>query len=260
MDNQHYIRSGLLDGCAGIEHGFFTRNGGVSRGIFDSLNCSAYSGDTPASIAENRKRIRVALGSSTLVSLKQVHSSRVHIVEESRDFSTVIEGDGLVTRQPAVALGAMGADCAPVLFSDPHNRIIGTAHAGWKGAVNGITDAVLEVMCRMGSDLSKIHAAIGPAIQVSSYEVGQEFVDQVMQISPVDCEDCFVMCASKAHFNLPLYIERRLDAAGVIHIDRLRHDTYADETQFFSYRRACHRNESGYGRQVGAITISTESG
>lgn len=259
MHSKQYIRSELLEGCSGIEHGFFTRVGGVSKGDFDSLNCSPFSGDDPGSIEENRKRICRTLRSSRLSSLKQVHSNQVYVVGEKTELPPDAEGDGLVSCEPFIAVGAMGADCAPVLFADPQNRIIGAAHAGWKGAVNGVTDSVIETMCDMGSSTTHIRAAIGPAIQQYSYEVGQQFADQFLELSPVDCEDCFAFYENRIHFNLPLYIKKRLLTAGLTQVDCFSHDTYKNENLFFSYRRACHRNEKNYGRQMGAISLVPEA-
>ena len=167
------------------------------------------------------------------------------------------EGDGLVTDLRGVALGALGADCAPVLFADPGAGVIGAAHGGWQGALVGVTDAVIDAMEAIGASRGSMVAAIGPAIQLGSYEVGEAFRSRFLEESPIDSEDCFHDSAEtgNVHFDLPGYLVRRLTAAGVGRIDDLGLDTYADESRFFSYRRMCHRGESVYGRQIGAIAL-----
>ena len=247
-----------LDQLNGICHGFFGRNGGVSQALFESLNCSPFSGDDVDCIQENRDRIRSSLRATRLITNKQVHGSNVRLVDRTTDPSTVCEADGLVTSQPGIALGALGADCAPVLFADSIAGVIGAAHAGWQGALAGITDAVIKEMCASGASEKSIVVAVGPAIQSQSYEVGDRFRENLLKQSPVDAADCFFRHESTAqvHFDLPAYIALRLKAAGLENITVLSVDTYTNPSRYFSYRRACHNNEDNYGRQIGAICLT----
>ena len=258
MTSPPFLQSPLLGCLPGINHGFFTRRGGVSQGQFDSLNCGQYSGDRAQYVLENRARVVAALDCERMVSLRQVHGSTVHEIGAKSHTGAILEGDGMVTRETGVALGVLAADCAPVLFFDPQNRVVGAAHAGWKGAVAGVTDQVVAAMGGLGARSCNISAVIGPAIQPRSYEVGIEFADRVLSRSGAGYEGCFTPATvdHKRMFDLPLYIERRLQKAGVTQIHRMFEDTCSNERQFFSYRRACHQGEKRYGRQVGAICLS----
>ena len=229
----------------------------MSQGEFDSLNCGQYSGDRPQHVLENRARVAAALNCDSVVSLRQIHSAVVHEIDRKSHTGAILRGDGMVTREKGVALGILGADCAPVLFFDPEKRVVGAAHAGWKGAVSGVTDQVIEAMSGLGAKIKNISAVIGPAIQSLSCEVSIEFQDQVLSRSGAECEDCFrpAGVGHKRMFDLPLYIEKRLKKAGIAEIHRMLEDTYSNEWQFFSYRRACHKGEKRYGRQVGAICL-----
>ncbi len=257
MTSLPFLQSPLLGHQSEINHGFFTRQGGVSQGEFDSLNCGQYSGDRPQHVLKNRARVTAALNCERMISLRQIHSNVVHVIDQNWHPDAILQGDGMVTCERGVALGILGADCAPVLFVDPKNRVIGAAHAGWRGAIGGITDSVIDAMNGLGAKIKNISAVIGPAIQPLSYEVGIEFEDQVLSRSDTECEDCFrpVGVGHKRMFNLPLYIEKRLKKAGIAEIHRMLEDTYSNERQFFSYRRACHKGEKRYGRQVGAICL-----
>ena len=250
--------SPLLDPSSSLTHGFFTRNGGVSTGLFSSLNCSAFSEDEVRATDLNRQRVSEALGAVKLISNKQIHSNQVREVDEATDPVLAMEADGLVTRSKGIAIGALGADCAPVLFFDSDAEIIGAAHAGWQGAVSGVTDAVVEAMCALGASRSSITVAIGPAIQLQSYEVGEVFKQRVLTSSPIPCAQCFSVDqeSGQVHFDLPGYIRLRLENAGISMIDQSALDTYTLESEFFSYRRCCHRNEKVYGRQIGAICLT----
>ncbi len=252
-----FLQSPLLERHPQISHGFFTRQGGVSQGQFDSLNCGQYSGDRRRHVLENRARVVAALHCERMVSLRQVHGAVVHQIGGGAHTRAMLQGDGMVTRERGVALGVLAADCAPVLFFDPQNRIVGAAHAGWKGAIGGITDQVVAAMGRLGATPGNIRAVIGPAIQSRSCEVDIGFEDQALARSGSGYEDCFKAAAvdHKRMFDLPLYIEKRLEKAGIMHIDRRCEDTCSNERQFFSYRRACHRGEKRYGRQVSAICL-----
>ncbi len=253
-----HTRCAELVALAGVRHGFFGRQGGVSGGLYESLNCSFTANDVPESVRENRERVASALGGDVLVTNRQVHGRSVRVVGESTNPEAVAEADGLVTRTPGICIGALGADCAPVLFAAP--GIVGVAHAGWQGALAGVTDAVIETMGGLGADRNSIVAAIGPAIQLASYEVGEAFRDRLLADSPVDAEDCFQRHpqSGNVHFNLPGYIELRLRRASISMVSRSEADTYADESKYFSYRRTCHRGELDYGRQVGAICLVSQ--
>ena len=186
-----YLQSDLLLPISGISHGFFSRLGGVSEGEFTSLNCSQFSGDNLDSVKQNRNRVMARLGGQVLVTNHQVHGNRVRVVGESDDLESVVDADGLVTCSPGICIGAQGADCAPVLFADESAVVVGVAHAGWRGAVGGITDAVVTAMCAHGATIASLRCAIGPAIQQDSYEVGQAFRDDFVSKRTVAAEHCF---------------------------------------------------------------------
>jgi len=186
-----------------------------------------------------------------------VHGNTVRIIESTVDFDEICHADGLVTSACNIAIGALGADCAPVLFADANAGIVGAAHAGWQGALSGVTDAVVNAMCGAGATMGSITAVIGPAIQKQSYEVGEEFREKVLDLSPIDAANCFHIRTEngRVHFDLPGYIYLRLQAAGVLAVEKVDEDTYALEDRYFSYRRSCHKNEKSYGRQIGAICL-----
>jgi YfiH family protein len=252
------IRSQLLGGIEGIQHGFTTRIGGVSTGQFSSLNCSPFSGDDNKAIEENRRLISSELGAHALVTNRQMHGTRVRIIDSDSDLDLEIEADAIVTRKKGICIAALGADCAPVLFADPQHKIIGAAHVGWRGALDGVVDAIVGKLEQLGAERSTIHCCIGPAIQQKSYEVGEDFRSGLMALSTCGLDSCFRVNTDtgNVHFDLPKYIETRLEDQGLELIDRREEDTYSDEERFFSYRRACHQGESLYGRQVGAICLS----
>lgn len=240
---------------AGIAHGFFGRDGGVSEGIYASLNCGPGSRDDPAAVAENRHRAALALApDAELISLSQVHSAVVHTVPmwEARP-----EGDALVTATPGLALGILTADCAPVLFADARARVIGAAHAGWKGAHGGVLEATLAAMEKLGAARGNIRAAIGPCISQESYEVGWDFRDRFLEHG-LRMRKFFVPSDKEGHYRFDLegYVEHRLTSAGVGLVARLGVCTYPPENGFFSYRRATHAGEPDYGRQISAIVLT----
>jgi YfiH family protein len=242
------IRSETLQSAGGTRHGFFGRCGGVSGGLYTSLNCSYSASDASEDVRENRARVVKALGGVCLITNRQVHGDRVRVVGSATDPDAMVEADGLVTTEPGVCIGALGADCAPVLFAT--RGIVGVAHAGWQGALAGITDAVIREMLRLGARVEDIVAAIGPAIQPPSYEVGDAFRTKLLSQSPVDASECFHNHpgTGNVHFDLPGYIERRLSHGGVRQIERSNIDTYTNASSYFSYRRVCHRGEEDYGR------------
>ena len=260
MTSLPFLQSPLFIRQNGIRHGFFTRLGGVSTEKFGSLNCSPYSEDLAENIVANRKRVSDTLECQQVISLKQVHSNKVCLVDDEWNVDAVREGDGLVTTKQNIAIGVLGADCAPVLFADIENGVVGAAHGGWKGAINGVTDGVVALMCQQGADLTRIVASIGPAIQRESYEVSADFQKQVFEQSAIECNDCFSsgLTDQTRWFDLPLYLEKKLQSVGLTKIHRMTEDTYSDEKQFFSYRRTCHRNETLYGRQIAAICLSID--
>ena len=257
MSSPRFYKSAILDSCPGVCHGFFSRRGGVSQGDFNSLNCGYLSGDNHDCVSENRNRVRQTLGSQVIISLKQIHSDRVHVVDGSWDGKQIVQGDGMVTMEPDIALGVLGADCAPVLFLDPVKQIVGAAHAGWKGAVLGVTDRVVETMCSLGSNPDNIKVAVGPAIQRESYEVGAQFYENFSSLSSMNCHEFFDFRNNTVYFNLPAYILKKLACAGIKSRESLGIDTYGNEAEFFSYRRMCHRGEEQYGRQIGAIALTS---
>lgn len=241
----------------GVPHGFFGRRGGVSDGDLASLNCGLGSGDDPALIAENRRRAAEAvLPGAALAGLYQVHGNRCVIVDETTDLAARPEADALATRTPGILLGILTADCVPVLFADAAAGVVGAAHAGWKGAIAGIADATLDAMESLGARRSDIAVAIGPCIGRRSYEVDDGFVDRFLADDPAN--DHFFAAGRHGHamFDIAAYVAARLAAAGVTRIAIGGQDTYAGEADYFSYRRACHRGESSYGRQISLIGLT----
>jgi YfiH family protein len=236
-------------------HGFFDRTGGVSTGIYASLNCGPGSGDAPANIMENRARVASALsgGASTpVLSCYQVHGDTV--VTATQDWGTDRpRADAVVTATPGLILGILTADCTPVLFEDADAGVIGAAHAGWQGALRGVTDATLAAMEALGARRHRIVAAIGPTIHQPSYEVGADFRDRFTG-ADADSDRFFAPGRDEEHvqFDLPAYVAARLAAAGVANVWNAGIDTNPSET-YFSYRRTTHRQEPDYGRQISAI-------
>ncbi len=250
------ISEQLSKAGSGIRHGFFTRAGGVSQGIYKGLNVGLGSNDDPALVAENRRRVASAFatGPDRLTGLHQIHSADVVTVD--RPFAGERpKADGLVTATPNLILGVLTADCGPVLFADTEAGVIGAAHAGWKGALTGILERTVEAMEVLGAKRNNITAALGPMISQASYEVGPEFKDR---FTDANHENKHWFCTSNREnhsmFDLDGYIIHRLQKAGLEAIS-LKTCTYADENRFFSYRRATHRSEPDYGRQISAIML-----
>ncbi len=251
------LRAKILSGVNGLAHGFFGRTGGVSAGIYASLNCGPGSRDAPESVNENRRRAVAALSAEAkLVTLYQMHSADAVTVTEPWDIPANPKADALATDQPGIALGILAADCAPVLLADLEARVIGAAHAGWGGALAGVTDSAISAMARLGARRERIRAAIGPCISQAAYEVGPEFATRFRAADAANAR-FFVPSARAGHwqFDLEAYVADRLVRAGVASIERLSACTYARESEFFSYRRATHRGETDYGRQLSAIMI-----
>lgn len=247
------LTSRNLSSVPHIRHGFFGRRGGVSDGIYSSLNCGQGSGDDLEKVRENRFRVSEALGTkATLSTCYQIHSPNVITLRMPWEKSE--EADALVTDQPNVPIGILTADCLPVLFADRKKPIIGAAHAGWKGAIGGVLEATIEAMKTLGA--TEITAAIGPAIQQKSYEVGPEFYDRFLQESQENTQ-FFIPSTKDGHhmFDLPGYAKSRLLRAGIANPEVLDYDTCSLENDFFSFRRTTLRGEKAYGRQVAAIVL-----
>jgi YfiH family protein len=240
----------------GIAHGFFAAEGGVSDGLYASLNCGPGSKDAPEAVAENRRRVAEALGAGSLVSLSQIHSATVHMLPGFDD-GVPPEGDAMVTATPGLALGILTADCAPVLLADAQARVIGAAHAGWKGAHGGVLEAVIEAMEKLGAARARIVAAIGPCISQQSYQVGWEFRDKFLE-QGLRNRKFFTVSDNEGHYHFDLegYAAHRLAAAGVGTVEKLGVCTYPPENGFFSFRRTTHAGEPDYGRQVSAIVLT----
>ena len=252
------LESLLLASVPGIRHAFFTRAGGVSAGIYAGLNGGIGSNDAPENVQENRRRMAAALDvpPEKLLTLYQVHSPDVVVATEPWQASTRPRGDAMVTKTPGIALGVTAADCGPVLMVDPKSRVIGAAHAGWKGALGGVLEATVDAMEGQGASRGDIVVGLGPMLRQRNYEVGMEFV---ARFEEADADNArFFSSASRnghAMFDLPGYIHARLAAAGVLLVDDIDLCTYADEDSFFSYRRSTHRKEGDYGRHVHAIVL-----
>jgi purine-nucleoside/S-methyl-5'-thioadenosine phosphorylase / adenosine deaminase len=245
----------------GIRHGFFTRAGGVSGGCYESLNGGIGSRDAAVSVAENRARMAAALGvePSRFLTAYQVHSPNVVVAETPWTSDTRPHADAIVTRMRALAIGITTADCGPVLFADPTARVIGAAHAGWRGALTGVIEATVEAMERLGAARRQIRAAIGPMIRQASYEVGPDLIARFAAEDRASSR--FFSPAARdgrAMFDLGGYVAARLKRAGIGQVEDLGLCTYADPARFFSYRRATHRAEADYGRHVNAIALTGE--
>ncbi|NYT42572.1 peptidoglycan editing factor PgeF [Sphingomonas sp. R-74633] len=241
----------------GVAHGFLGRKGGVSTGDMASLNVGLGSQDDPALIAENRRRATEAvLPGGRLVTLYQVHSPDCVAIVEPFEDRLRPHADALVTDRPGLALGILTADCAPVLFADRDAGVIGAAHAGWKGAVGGVTDSTIAVMETLGAKRERIVAAIGPCIARASYEVDVVFLARFADADP-DNERFFTEGRREDHwqFDLEAYVASRLAAAGIRTVEMLGQDTYAQPEHFYSFRRATHRSEPDYGRQISIIGL-----
>ena len=243
----------------GVVHSFFTRRGGASGGVYASLNGGVGSRDEPEAVRENRARMAAALGVAPdrLAVPYQVHSSDVIALTEPFAAEGRPRCDGLVTATPGLALGVTGADCGMILFADPEARVIGAAHAGWKGALVGVVEATVAAMARLGAAPKAIRAALGPCIAQVSYEVGPEFV-AAFAAADAGAGRFFAPSVNleRAMFDLHGYIGERAARAGVGLFEDLSLDTYADDERFFSFRRATHRKEPDYGRLVAAIVLA----
>ncbi|SFD19211.1 peptidoglycan editing factor PgeF [Tropicimonas isoalkanivorans] len=242
------------DSLSPLRHGFFTRRGGASSGVFEGLNCGPGSSDQANSVAINRFRVATALGvdPKNLVTVNQVHSADVAVIDEPP--ASPPAADALVTDRPGLALAILTADCQPVLFADHAANVIGAAHAGWRGALGGVLEATLEAMERLGADRSRTAAVIGPSISQSAYEVDWDFMDDFIADDPEN-QRFFAGGGEKVKFDLPGYGLHRLRRAGIGDAVWTRHCTYSDPSRFYSYRRSVHQKEADYGRLISAIRL-----
>ncbi|MEZ5816593.1 MAG: peptidoglycan editing factor PgeF [Hyphomicrobiaceae bacterium] len=252
------ITADCLADIGAVAHGFYTRAGGVSGGIYNSLNCGAGSKDDRSHVIENRRRVAKSLGvpRGGLLTCHQIHSAEAIVVTEPWTMGQNPKADAMVTRVPGLALGALAADCAPVLFAEPEARVIGAAHAGWKGALTGVLEAAIAAMESLGARRHRIRAALGPCIGPTAYEVGPEFEARFLAEEPTNARFFRrAMAEARPYFDLPAFVLSRLSAAGVDTVESCTRCTYAEENGLFSYRRATHRGEPDYGRQVSAIVL-----
>ena len=249
---------GPLNDLPRVRHAFFTRRGGVSSGLYDSLNCGFGSDDDAAKVAENRARAmaKIEIAADRLVTPYQVHSNRVAVIDRPLDRASWPEVDALVTRESGLVLGVLAADCVPVLLADAGAGVVGAAHAGWRGSLDGVLESVVEAMEQLGAERARIVAGIGPCIAQRSYEVGPEFPAPILEQSAGD-EDLFCPAPRPGHFLFDLrgYAARRLVRGGVSKVQCLPCDTCGEPDRFFSYRRACQNGEADYGRGLSAIYL-----
>jgi polyphenol oxidase len=252
------IQADALKDCRRVRHAFCTRQGGVSDGIYTSLNCGYGSNDDRTKVLENRRRALalVEMPEKALATTYQVHSADVAEVAAPWPLDARPKVDAMVTTQPGVALGISTADCAPVLFADPDAGVVGAAHAGWRGAVNGVVEATVARMTQLGADPSRIHAAVGPCIAQASYEVGPEFPQPFLQQDPEN-RRFFVPSPREGRFmfDLPAYVVNRLRRLGLAAVQHTGHDTCAEADLFFSYRRMTLAGEKDYGRGLSMIAL-----
>jgi YfiH family protein len=254
------ITAPVLDDAPGIRHGFFTRRGGVSEGPYASLNCGLGSADDPERVRVNRARAmaRLGLNEAALATSYQVHSATVAAVERPWPAAARPHVDGLVTRTPGVALGILTADCAAVLLADTEARVIGAAHAGWRGAWSGVIEATVAAMEGLGAEKARVVAAVGPCIHQESYEVGPELVARLTKSEP-DANRFFRPSKRRGHarFDLPAYVASRLAALSLAAFEGSRFDTCAGKDRFFSYRRVTLNGGGDYGRMLSAIVLES---
>jgi purine-nucleoside/S-methyl-5'-thioadenosine phosphorylase / adenosine deaminase len=239
-----------------LPHGFLGRRGGVSAGELAGLNVGYGSSDDRAAIDENRRRaVAALLPAAELATVHQIHSAEVVYAERSWPQGERPRADAMVTDRPKLLLGILTADCAPVLLADADARVIGAAHAGWRGALAGVTDSAIAAMEALGARREHIHAAVGPCIGQPSYEVDEGFRARFLEQDPHNGRFFVEGPIGKAHFDLEAYVVQRLVAAGIGEAEALSLDTYAEPDRFYSYRRATHLGESDYGHQLSAIAL-----
>ena len=253
------LQASSLARLAPIRHAFFTRSGGVSQGVYSTLNGGTGSNDAPDKIAENRARMATILGvtADRLLTAYQIHSPDVVAVEEPWTHDTRPRADAIVTKTPRLAIGVSTADCGPLLFADSQAGVIGAAHAGWRGALSGVIEATVAAMEKLGASGTRIAVALGPTISQPNYEVGPELVARFVA-ADADNARFFAASAKVGHamFDLPGYIATRIARAGIANFEDLGLCTYAEPDRFYSFRRATHRNELDYGRHINAIVLA----
>jgi len=253
------LQADTLKKLSGIRHAFFTREGGVSQGLYASLNGGVGSNDNREHVGENRARMAAALGvaPARFLTCYQIHSPNVVVAEEPWTHETRPRADAIVTRAPKLAIGVSTADCGPLLFADDEARVIGAAHAGWRGAFTGVIEATVAAMEELGATRANIRAVLGPTIRQPNYEVGPEFVERFVAADK-DNARFFAPSERAGHalFDLTGYIAARIERAGIADFEDLALCTYADDARFYSYRRSTHRAEPDYGRHVNAIALT----
>lgn len=242
------------DSLSDQRHGFFTRHGGASSGIFKGLNCGFGSTDQAHAVTLNRARVAEAIGVDVerLATAHQYHSAEVLTVDEPLGPDRP-KADAMVTATPDTALGILTADCAPVLFADTHAGVVGAAHAGWQGALNGVLEATLDAMEKLGANRGTTTAVIGPCISQAAYEVGPEFMDAFIADAPDNTRFFAQGLRDRVQFDLPAYALHRLRSAGIGEAEWIRHCTYSDADRFYSYRRCVHQKQADYGRLISVI-------
>lgn len=239
-----------------VKHGFFTRRGGASSGVFEGLNCGLGSSDQTEIVLINRARAAKAMDVDLeqLAGVHQVHSASVVTVQDPAHTQDA-KADGMVTNVPGVCLSILTADCQPILFADTTSGVIGAAHAGWKGAVGGVLEATIDAMVALGARREDIRAAIGPSISQTAYEVGPEFFENFLDEDPENSRFFAGGNGNRMHFDLPAFGLHRMREAGLRDVEWIRHCTYADPDRFFSYRRSVHAQEADYGRLISTIRL-----
>jgi YfiH family protein len=258
--SESMVQAPALAKLAGIRHGFFTRGGGVSQGIYASLNGGVGSNDAPGNVAENRARMAAALGVAPdrLITPYQIHSAEVAVADAPWTQETRPRADAVVTKTPGLAIGVSTADCGPLLFADADAGVIGAAHAGWRGAFTGVIEATVTAMEKLGAQRNRVAAALGPVISQPNYEVGPEFVTRFTNADAVNAR--FFKAAGRAGhalFDLSGYIGARVQQAGIVKFQDLGLCTYAEPERFYSFRRSTHRHEPDYGRHINAIVLES---
>lgn len=252
------LQAPSLSRLARIRHAFFTRGGGVSDGVYASLNGGIGSNDAPDKVAENRARMAATLGVAPdrFLTPYQIHSPDVAIADGSWTQATRPRADAVVTREPKLAIGVSTADCGPLLFADAEAGVVGAAHAGWRGAFTGVIEATVAAMEKLGADRGRITAALGPTISQANYQVGPEFIEKFL-VADTDNAEFFVACERDGHamFDLNGYIAFRIQQAGIADFEDVGLCTYADPALFYSYRRSTHQSEPDYGRHINAIAL-----
>jgi YfiH family protein len=253
------LQAANLSRLVGIRHGFFTRGGGVSDGVYASLNGGVGSNDAPDKVAENRARMAAKLGVPTerFMTAYQIHSPAVVVADAPWSAQNRPRADAIVTATPQLGIGVSTADCGPLLFADGTARIVGAAHAGWRGALGGVIEATIAAMEKLGAERTRIAAALGPTIRQANYEVGPEFIARFIEADPGNAQ-FFAAAAKTGHalFDLPGYIAARIQRTGIAQFEDLGLCNYADPERFFSFRRTTHRGEADYGRHINAIALA----